>query len=53
VVAKRSTVSGRRVARPKGVEGQFRMVDPRLKKDKRAKQANDRRAKKHGKAKKR
>jgi len=52
VVATRSQISGKRVRRPKGVEGRFRVVDPRLKKDKRGTDAAKRRSKKKAKAKK-
>uniref|UniRef100_A0A182MQG0 Putative rRNA methyltransferase n=1 Tax=Anopheles culicifacies TaxID=139723 RepID=A0A182MQG0_9DIPT len=51
VVAKKTGVSGKKVRRPKGVEGRFKVVDPRMKKDRRGEMAKDKRAKKFGKGK--
>lgn len=49
VVAKRTGISGKKVRRPKGVEGRFKVVDPRLKKDKRGTDAIKRRKAKKAK----
>lgn len=51
VVAKKTGIAGKRVSRPAGVKGRFKVVDPRLKKDIRAehKAQNSRRGKAGGK----
>ncbi len=33
MVAKKTGIAGRKVSRPAGVQGRFKVVDPRLKKD--------------------
>ncbi|XP_058824985.1 pre-rRNA 2'-O-ribose RNA methyltransferase FTSJ3 [Topomyia yanbarensis] len=48
VVAKKAGVSGKKVRRPKGVEGRFKVVDPRMKKDRRGEEAKTRRSAKKG-----
>lgn len=48
VVAKKSGTSGKKVRRPKGVEGRFKVVDPRMKKDRRGEEKKARKAAKKG-----
>ncbi|XP_055544596.1 pre-rRNA 2'-O-ribose RNA methyltransferase FTSJ3 [Wyeomyia smithii] len=51
VVAKKAGAGGKKVRRPKGVEGRFKVVDPRMKKDRRGEEAKTRRSAKKGGAK--
>lgn len=46
VVAKKGT--GKRVSRPPGIKGRFKVVDPRLKKDLRNSKIKDKKLKKKG-----
>lgn len=50
VVAKKTGIAGKKVSRPAGVKGRFKIVDPRLKKDLRGEQKAKK--KKDGKGKK-
>ncbi|XP_033103435.1 pre-rRNA 2'-O-ribose RNA methyltransferase FTSJ3-like [Anneissia japonica] len=47
-VRARKSLAGKKAVRPKGIKGPYKMVDPRMKKEVRAKQRSEQKKKKGG-----